>query len=211
MARPKGTEKREQLKEQIIKGAVEALVESGLAAITTRKIAAKAEVNLATLHYYFESKDALLIGALEQIIKQMSAALRMGLAEQHDLKACIDSVARNSWRLIRDTRNIQILQYELTLYTLRNAEAQDLARFQYDAYCKLYEEAFRQGLAAGAEAASPQLADLARFVVAGMDGLILQYLVDPDEARSERGLNQLIRATQALVDNAATDALPAAA
>ncbi|GAB2846213.1 hypothetical protein GCM10027277_13120 [Pseudoduganella ginsengisoli] len=203
MARPKGTEKREQLKEQIIRGAVEALVESGLAAVTTRKIAAKAEVNLATLHYYFESKDALLIGALEQIIKQMSDALRVGLAAGLDLKACIDSVARNSWRLIQETRNIQILQYELTLYTLRNAEARDLARFQYDAYCRLYEDAFRQGLGLAADAAAPHLADLARFVVAGMDGLILQYLVDPDEARSERGLNQLIKATQALADSAA--------
>lgn len=203
MARPKATEKREQLKEQIIQGAVEALVESGLAAITTRKIAAKAGVNLATLHYYFEGKDALLIGALEQIIKQMSDALRTGLARQLDLKTCIDNVARNSWRLIQETRNIQILQYELTLYTLRNTEAQDLARFQYDAYCRLYEDAFRLGLGIDAATATPQLADLARFVVAGMDGLILQYLVDPDLQRSERGLNQLIRAAQLLADSAA--------
>lgn len=200
MARPRGVEKREQLKEQIIQGAVSALVESGLAAITTRKIAAKAGVNLATLHYYFENKNALLIGALEAIIEQMSHALRTDLGQQLDIKACIDNVIRNSWRLIQETRNIQILQYELTLYTLRSDEAQSLAKYQYDAYCKLYEDAFRQGLGDTAEKPAIALDDLARFVVAGMDGLILQYLVDPDSGKSSRSLKQLIWASQALVD-----------
>ncbi|MFC3110813.1 TetR/AcrR family transcriptional regulator [Undibacterium arcticum] len=206
MARPRGIERREQLKEQIIQGAVDALVESGLAAVTTRKIAAKAGVNLATLHYYFENKDALLIGALESIIAQMSQALRADLTQQLDIKTCIESVISNSWRLIQMTRNIQILQYELTLYTLRNEDAQSLAKFQYDSYCKLYEDAFRQGLGNAEAPPAIDLADLARFVVAGMDGLILQYLVDPVEERSTRALKQLIKAAQGLccMDNQKT-------
>lgn len=203
MARPRGIEKREQLKEQIIQGAVSALVESGLSAVTTRKIAAKAGVNLATLHYYFENKDALLTGALEAIIAQMSHALRADPTQQLDIKACIENVINNSWRLIQMTRNIQILQYELTLYTLRNGEAQSLAKFQYDSYCKLYEDAFRQGLDHADAQTAIDLGDLARFVVAGMDGLILQYLVDPDEERSSKAVKQLIKASQTLACNGA--------
>ncbi|MES2071942.1 MAG: TetR/AcrR family transcriptional regulator [Pseudomonadota bacterium] len=199
MALARGIEKRAQLKEQIIRGAVDALIETGLSAVTTRKIAEKAGVNLATLHYYFENKDALLIGALEMIIAQMSQALSVDLTQQLDIKTCIENVISNSWRLILLTRDIQILQYELTLYTMRNKEAQSLSKFQYDSYCKVYENAFRQGLGNADESSLIDLGDLARFVVAGMDGLILQYLVDPDEERSARGLKQLIRASQSLV------------
>ncbi len=199
MANAQRIEKRAQLKEQILRGAVDALIETGLAAVTTRKIAEKAGVNLATLHYYFESKDALLIGALELIIAQMSQALSADLPQQLDIKTCIANVINNSWRLILLTRDIQILQYELTLYTMRNKEAQSLAKFQYDSYCKVYEDAFRHGLGNTDEHDLIALSDLARFVVAGMDGLILQYLVDPDEQRSARVLAQLIRASQSLV------------
>jgi AcrR family transcriptional regulator len=201
MARARGIEKRAQLKEQIIRGAVEALIETGLAAVTTRKIAEKAGVNLATLHYYFDNKDALLIGALEMIIAEMSRALSADLTQQLDIETCIDSVISSSWRLILLTRDIQILQYELTLYTMRNKETQALAKFQYDSYCKVYEEAFRLGLGDVDEASLIDLGDLARFVVAGMDGLILQNLVDPNEERSERGLKQLIWASQRLVSS----------
>ncbi|MGZ2744340.1 TetR/AcrR family transcriptional regulator [Burkholderia stagnalis] len=199
MASIQGMAKREQLKAQIIQGAIDALAESGPAAVTTRKIAAKAGVNLATLHYYFESKDALLIGALEAIVAQMSQAFKIGLTEQLDFAGCIESVIRNSWNLIKATRNIQILQYELTLYTLRNEEAKSLAKLQYDSYCKLYEDSFRQCLRDAKVALTIDLAELARFVVAGMDGLILQYLADPDDERANRGLQNLITATLALI------------
>ncbi|MXN73151.1 TetR family transcriptional regulator [Burkholderia sp. 4701] len=199
MASNQGIAKREQLKAKIIQGAIDALAESGPAAVTTRKIAAKAGVNLATLHYYFESKDALLIGALEAIIAQMSQAFKIGLAEQPDFSGCIESVIRNSWNLIKATRNIQILQYELTLYTLRNEETKSLAKLQYDSYCRLYEDSFRQCLHDVKVALTIDLAELARFVVAGMDGLIIQYLADPDDERANRGLQNLIAATLALI------------
>ncbi|TCW86911.1 TetR/AcrR family transcriptional regulator [Burkholderia sp. SRS-46] len=199
MASIQGIAKREQLKAKIIQGAIDALAESGPVAVTTRKIAAKAGVNLATLHYYFESKDTLLIGALEAIVAQMSQAFKMGLTEQLDFAGCIESVIRNSWNLIKETRNIQILQYELTLYTLRNEEAKSLAKLQYDSYCKLYEDSFRQCLRDVKVALTIDLAELARFVVAGMDGLILQYLSDPDDERANRGLQNLITATLALI------------
>ncbi|MFZ6845041.1 TetR/AcrR family transcriptional regulator [Undibacterium sp. RuTC16W] len=199
MANARVIEKRAQLKEQIIRGAVDALIETGLAAVTTRRIAEKAGVNLATLHYYFENKDAVLIGALEMIISQMAGALSADVTEQLDIATCIENVITNSWRLILLTRDIQILQYELTLYTMRNSGAQSLAKFQYNSYCKVYEDAFRHGIANTGNPSKIDLGDLARFVVAGMDGLILQYLVDPDEERATRCLKQLIRASQALV------------
>jgi AcrR family transcriptional regulator len=199
MAKSRIVEKREQLKEQIIRGAIEALIETGLASVTTRKIAEKADVNLATLHYYFENKDALLIGALEMIIAEMSNALSADVSQQRDINTCIDNVISNSWKLILQTRDIQILQYELTLYTIRNPKTLSLAKFQYDSYCKLYENAFQHVLSKKKQVSKIDIAELVRFVVAGMDGIILQHLVGTEEAISSRSIKQLIKATQALV------------
>ncbi|TDK59648.1 TetR/AcrR family transcriptional regulator [Sapientia aquatica] len=199
MAQSRIVEKRAQLKEQIIRGAIEALIETGLASVTTRKIAEKADVNLATLHYYFDNKDALLIGALEMIIAEMSHALSADVTQQRDINTCIENVISNSWKLILKTREIQILQYELTLYTIRNPKTLSLAKFQYDSYCKLYENAFQHVLTKKKLPSNIDIADLVRFVVAGMDGIILQHLVGTDEAISNNSIKHLIKAAQALV------------
>ncbi|MFD2273956.1 TetR/AcrR family transcriptional regulator [Undibacterium arcticum] len=182
---PKLEKKRAHIKGLIIQGTVSALLESGLSAVTMKKkIAAKAGVNTATLHYYFADKNALLTAAVQLIVSQISRELSANLGQQPDIRKCIEMVICNSWQVMARTRDIQLLQYELLLYTLRNVETQSIAKFQYDGYRKLYEDLFRHALADISPPGAIDLADLARFVVAGMDGLILQYLVDPDAEKN---------------------------
>ncbi len=75
--RPAGaTRKGLETRVRIIKGAREALEDGGMEALTTRRIAASAGVKLATLHYYFDSKESLLLAVLEDLIADMDSAYR---------------------------------------------------------------------------------------------------------------------------------------
>lgn len=67
--------KRQQAKrpprERLIEAAIEQIEAHGLAKLTVRAVAATANANVASVNYYFRSKDALVAAALETSIQNM--------------------------------------------------------------------------------------------------------------------------------------------
>ncbi|WP_197427411.1 MULTISPECIES: TetR/AcrR family transcriptional regulator [Bradyrhizobium] len=189
--------KSEVTRAQIIQGALQALEKTGVLGTTTRKIAAEANVKLATLHYHFESKSALLVAVLEVLIDEIAERLREDRAgTEPALDERIEILIRGTWRSITRSRTRQIVQYELTLYALREG-AQWLADQQYEAYLRLYRDQLASK--SGKSELSPQgYTTLARFILAGIDGLILQELVKPSRARSNQAIEALIFGTKQL-------------
>ena len=190
--------KSELTRTRIIKGAIRALCASGVGGATTRKIAAEAGVQLATLHYHFDSKSALLLAALDAMIVEMSDALRVEVRPSTDLETCVDQILKASWRWVMQTRDLQILQYELTLYALREGAAW-LAVRQYDAYVRVYFELLRASPQGPNTLTVAECRTVARMMLAGIDGLILQELATPNRNRSKRSVEALIRSTQSYV------------
>jgi len=191
MAQAKG----DRTRAQIIEGAIRALAETGVLRATTRKIATESGVQLATLHYHFDNKSAILLAVLESLIDELTLSLRGQVKTGSDLDECIDQVLRAGWRALMQTRALQVVQYELTLYALREG-ANWLAERQYDAYVQLYLD-FLRSIPEGESGLS--LEDcrvVARFILAGIDGLLLQELAKPNRTRSKRGIEGLIGATQ---------------
>jgi len=182
-------------RDRVIQGALRALAKHGVTATTTRKIAAESGVPLATLHYHFDSKSALLLAALDAMNAQVTAFLRADRRRRPDLAACIAQTMRGAWRYVERTRDLQIVQYELTMYALRE-DAAWLAKRQYESYLAVWQETLIATAARTGELDSTGCTALARFMLAGLDGLILQDLARPSKARSRKGIEALIDATQ---------------
>lgn len=189
--------KGERTRRQIIEGALQALATGGVAATTTRDIAAAAGVRLATLHYHFDSKSALLLAVLEHLIDETSAALREETGETVDIASCIRGSLRAGWRYVTRTLDSQIVQYELTLYALRRDDAAGLAGYQYDAYTMVYQDILQGVAGRTGELDAAGCGAVARFMLAGIDGLLLQELARPNKTRSSHAIETLIAATQA--------------
>ena len=179
-------------REQIVAAAIEVISREGLAAASTRAIAAEAEVSLSTLHYCFGSKDALTDAVLEAIVAEIVDVAGTAVRTDHGLADAIEASVNAFWRLVEETPGLQTMQYELTLSALRSGGS--LARAQYDEYVAVAERVFSQAARASGERPAVPVRDLARFVVAGLDGLILQHLSDPDVRRSRRQVRLLVRA-----------------
>jgi AcrR family transcriptional regulator len=177
---------------QIIQGALQALEKTGVIGTTTRRIAAEANVQLATLHYHFESKSALLVAVLEVLIEDIAKRLREERpGPELDLDERIEDLIRGTWRSIMRTRSRQIVQYELTLYALREGE-QWFAEQQYEAYLRLYKDNLVSSQQGEQSLSGADYASLARFILAGIDGLILQELARPNRTRSNQAVEALI-------------------
>ena len=188
----------------ILEAAVRVLARDGLAQASTRKLAAEAGINQATLLYHVGSKDELLLAVLREMMRQTrEIAVAAAIEHEAPLREAIANSLRAFWSHVETTPELQVMQYELTLYALRNPEAAWLAREQYNGYCAVVEGVLRAaGERQGTPCAVPYDA-LARFIVGGLDGLILQFVSDQNTERARYDLELLIAAVVALAEGAA--------
>lgn len=182
----------------ILAATVRVLARDGLAATTTRKIAAEAGVNQATLRYYLGSKDDLLFAVLQMMMQTTKEVVQGAIQPGEQPAEMITHSLKAFWSHVEASPELQVMQYELTLYALRNSDSAWLAKQQYDGYCALVESLFQHYFEQAHVAYAISFPTLARFTVAGIDGLILQFISDHDVERAQRDLNTLIQATLAL-------------
>lgn len=185
----------------ILAATLRVIAREGLAETTTRKIAAEAEVNQATLRYYFGSKDDLLFAVLQEMMRMTGEVVQAGISSSNELTEAIAESMRAFWLHVEEAPELQVMQYELTLYALRHPESAWLAKQQYDGDSALVETLLEQNFAAAGKPCAISFAELARFIIAGLDGLILQFISGGrDTVQARRDLDHLIHAVIALAE-----------
>jgi AcrR family transcriptional regulator len=185
---------------EIIEATIQVLARDGIAETTTRKIAAQARVNQATLRYYFGSKDDLLFAVLQEMMRQTNELVRSVATTEGSLREAIVASLKAFWSQVETSPDLQIMQYELTLYALRHPDSAWLAKQQYDGYCSVVETLFQDTAVRAGQTCALSFADLARFVIGGLDGLILQFISDRDPVRARYDLDHLIAAVITLAN-----------
>jgi AcrR family transcriptional regulator len=189
---------------EIIAAAIRVLSRNGLAETTTRKIAAEAGVNQAMLHYYFGSKDELLFAVLQEMMRLTKESVREVASTSGSIRQAIAESLRAFWAQVEAAPELQVMQYELTLYALRHPDSAWLARQQYDGYRAVVESLFEEAYASANQTCALPFAEIARFVIGGLDGLILQFISDRNVERSRQDLDHLITAVIALAEGGST-------
>lgn len=189
---------------EIIDATIRVLARDGIAETTTRKIAAEANVNQATLRYYFGSKDDLLFAVLQKMMSMTADIVRSAASMQGNIRDIIANSLTAFWAHVEETPELQVMQYELTLYALRHPASAWLAKQQYDGYSAVVETICQEAYTATGQTCALPFAELARFMIGGLDGLILQFISDRDTGRARRDLVHLISATIALAEGMTT-------
>lgn len=185
---------------QIVAAALRVLAREGLADSTTRRIAAEAGVNVATLNYHFGGKDELLASVLEETTRMFATTVRRAIRTDLGLRAALEHGLAALWRVVEATPDLQLLQYELTAYALRHKGSEWLARQQYESYRGITEALLTEACRAAGESCAIPVRELASVLLAGLDGLIIQFVADRDSARAEICLRRLTEAVTTLAD-----------
>jgi AcrR family transcriptional regulator len=176
---------RENHRERLLQGAMECLRERGYAHTTARDIAAAAHSNLGSIGYHFGTKEALLNEAIRRGFAEWTAQLaQIAFA---DAGATPLERGRVSWvaltRSFEEHRPLVVAFVEAMAQSMRS---EDLRAQLAD----IYEE----GRVAVGRLVEASLGDMqiggdavravASFMIAVCDGLLLQWLVDPERAPS---------------------------
>jgi AcrR family transcriptional regulator len=181
-------------RERILRAAEALIAQRGAQAATTKAVAEAAGLRQGLFHYYFASKEALLLELLRRQVADYvaSSAARRGELAQGGLpvlfaQAAADLEQRTGpWRLRLELMHLGLANPQLgeavrgLLAEARNQTAQNLAA------------------ARGAAAPGSQDLAMADALKAAMDGLAFQRLLDPDYPLGAAG-DVLLAMTQALV------------
>jgi AcrR family transcriptional regulator len=191
-------QKRERAREQILEAARAALVRVGYERITTRRIAKEAGVNSATLHYYFGTKEALLAETVRFTLQRSVARLRAAIEEASTATEALERAFDTVWELIQERTGV--LRYDLVVRGLRDEEARREASAVYAAYRGLVEDIFERHRVAGGTLERGMTGEnLAHYVIAAVDGMVLQFLITGNAAATVTGLALIQQQTLALM------------
>lgn len=204
---PRPTERRSvaERRKQLVDAAASVITEDGLTQATTRAITDRAGLALGAFHYAFDSKDELLEAVIEAVTAEIAEELDASFAAtraaeepgKHQVAGYLADLLTRFWGHVRDEPQLQLAQYELTLYALRTPGMHHLADRQYDAFVALIADALAR---VAPDADRRGIDDLARHVVAITDGLIWQRLVQDDTDAAQRRLTAELATLDVLVE-----------
>lgn len=185
----------------LVQAALRVVARDGVAAATTRRIVAEAGMPLASFHYVFASRDALMAELIEAAVA----------SEQHDfapafagdvgslgMRDAIRAALQHYLEGVRADPDREKAMFELTQWALREPGFEPLARRQYARYHEVAALAAEQAARlTGSEWMRP-LAEVARILVAFTDGLTIAWLVTRDDAAAAATMDVAADALAAL-------------
>ncbi len=170
---------------QLVEAAVRVLQRDGADHVTTRAIASEAGAPLASIHYTFGAKEELLRAAFEHIIGELVAELEAAISPGRGMSAAIAAMFARVAQLLDDPR-FTIVLADIT------PSSDPWMRDQLDAMVRFGEKMLRrEAKAAGEPAPTTGYAQAGRLLMAAIDGLVMQFEMHRDAARTRSDLNAM--------------------
>lgn len=175
-------------RQELVDATVRVALAEGLEAATVRRIAREAGVPLGTVHYCFESKQALLEAVVEQVA-QPPIELELEPDRQYSPPELVRLAFRSYWAASGRNRERQQLVYELLSHLVRQQEpGPRLARLIFArAYAAVEQVVTEHGDAFG-DLPLPRDV-LVRMVIAMTDGVAISWLAEQDDQAALRVLD----------------------
>ncbi|MQP66239.1 TetR family transcriptional regulator [Niveispirillum sp. SYP-B3756] len=188
--------KSEVTKDSIMAAAIAVIAKEGVQGATTRKIAAQAGINLGSLHYHFEGKDAMLLSVLSYLIESSRAALTSYFTETEPLADRIEHLMVFIRGAVERHPEQQIALFNLTLYALSTSGSEWLAKKKYEEYLGLYRDALNDASDVRDGTLKPDIEALANFIFTGFVGILMQWLATANGFRARQAVQTLVMAAR---------------
>jgi AcrR family transcriptional regulator len=169
-------------KDRLLRGALQCIAQKGYAATSSRDIAGAAGVNVASINYHFGGKDALVNEALGQCFGMWNQRVEDAFAaaaglEPRDQLAAILHAAIDSFGELKSSIHACIESYAPAL---RSEELRERLAAGYAAVRESAVRVATKHMDDIGMARPENLAAIASVLMAVCDGLMLQWIADPE-------------------------------
>jgi AcrR family transcriptional regulator len=194
MAHVSAAERRPQL----IKAAIDFMSREGVAAGSTRAIAAELGVAQATVHYTFGTKEGLYRAVMEQLTQDLLAQVERSAPADAGFEETASTLAAALWRTVREQPTSHQLLTELTQFALRTPALSEALESHYRGVTAEVTRLVTEAAERGGQPLAQPAETIARFFLAGFDGLTMQHLSLPDEEAEHTCLQAFVSAVVAM-------------
>ncbi|HEY3329999.1 MAG TPA: TetR/AcrR family transcriptional regulator [Capsulimonadaceae bacterium] len=175
-------ESRAEHTKKLIDAAYALVPEVGISGLRTRDIAERAGVHLATFHYCFESKDALLAALYEDIVSSFTRAIQEYIIPKDDAADRLDGHRKMRHYLLVENRQLLIVWKAFTGAMWTEPAIADIVRPHYrimrERLVPYIESGRKDGLFANLPTDNPTAA--AAIILGLYDSGLTQMWLDPE-------------------------------
>jgi len=158
----------------LVEAAFELIAAEGFEGLRTRDVAARAGVNVATLHYYFVTKEDLIRAVVERLWEEF-VAFGAPAVPARPLRAPLENLRQELVDLERHVRERPatfIVLFEIVLRSLRNPAISAMTRDLNTRWERYIETLLIEGVRQGAFRADLDTAATAADIVALLNGTL---------------------------------------
>ena len=159
----------------------------GFEGLRTRDVAADVGVNIATLHYYFPTKEELIEGVVEHAMERFRTTLTPHGSPSDQLRNHLRSVRR----LVRDEPELGVVMGELALRSARDTGIARIMHETNESWHRIVRGLLRRAVKEGNLRPEMDSDEVAAMVVATLRNLTLPMA--SSGARGDQALRQLER------------------
>ena len=145
------------------------IASDGFEGLRTRDVAADAGVNVATLHYYFPTKEALIRGVIGQAMQRFRETIPADGSPTEQLRGHL----RNLAELLKEDRQLWAVMGELVLRAPRDSELGDTFRQIDQHWHRTLRDLIAAAVAEGAIEPELDPDDAAALIIVAIRGLSL--------------------------------------
>jgi AcrR family transcriptional regulator len=170
----------------------------GIAGSTFDHVAREAGVSRGLLHYYFQTKERLLVEVVRREAQVRGELLDQAVAGASNGDDLIDALVRSFEDVLADRSSGVVMFYELLTLAQRNAEIASELEELSRALRRQLAEALARGSAAGVFELRGEPDDVASFLLVLADGVMIRRMSEPD-LDVHRVMDQAVAAARALL------------
>jgi AcrR family transcriptional regulator len=178
---------REDRRQALVLAAFNQIAERGFEGLRTREVAAEVGLNIATLHYYFPTKEALIRGVVAHAMQRFRSTLEPHGSSADQLRNHFRAVRR----LLKEEPQLGAVMGELALRSARDPSMAAIMRQTNDAWHRTLRGLLRRAARDGQLKPELDNDDVASLVVATLTSMTLPTL--SSGARMEQAFRQLER------------------
>jgi AcrR family transcriptional regulator len=177
----------EQRRQELVLAAYREIAEHGFEGLRTREVAAEVGVNIATLHYYFPTKESLIRAVLNHAMGRFRTTLTPSASSGDQLRSYLRSVRK----LLDEEPELGAVMAELALRSVRDDSIATILNEMYDVWHAAMRGLLRRGVREGRVRPELDSDAVAALIVATITSMTLPVI--RDASRGDQALRQLER------------------
>jgi AcrR family transcriptional regulator len=177
----------EERRQSLVEAAYHLIAEGGFEQLRTRDIAARAGVNIATLHYYFARKEDLIQGVVEYLLRQFMTAYLPG--SSFEMRTPLEQIRgelAEMQYLLQEKPEMFIVMNELVLRSLHDPAIRAHIKWLEEGWHGYLEHVLRQGKEQGLFRSALDADGGATWLILLIKGTTLHFMSNPEAIDFER-------------------------